>query len=282
MAVSLDVTLCAFTFRSSGDVQFHAFLEVCNCDYLSYFVGLAFARFELSEVFLCVNACFGEVTCERFVYSLFLLIFHPWTSHYTPNLTGLLCIAGVVVIGNLMAFPFYMAGVTMIGGTKKMVIFDDMKTMDKLSIFDQGIIETGEEYGPYEFKARSGDITIPYIAQEDALALMKELHVAPEAWAPLAEGKHGIFTHPLLSEIGSRYGKTPAQVALRWNVQRGVIILPKSTNPDRMKQNMDIFDFALTEEEMGQITALTLDHSEIINHFDPNLVRFLVTRKIHD
>ena len=57
----------------------------------------------------------------------------------------------------------------MIGGTKKMVIFDDMKTMDKLTIFDQGIIETGEEYGPYEFKARSGDITIPYIPQEDAL-----------------------------------------------------------------------------------------------------------------
>ena len=122
----------------------------------------------------------------------------------------------------------------------------------------------------------------PFFAQEDALKLMKDLGVAPEAWAPLAEGKHGIFTHPLLSEIGAKYGKTPAQVALRWNVQRGVIILPKSTNTDRMKQNMDIFDFNMTEEEMEQITALTLDHSEIINHFDPNLVRFLVNRKIHE
>lgn len=83
---------------------------------------------------------------------------------------------------------------TMIGGTKKMVIFDDMKTMDKLSIFDQGIIETGEEYGPYEFKARSGDITIPYIAQEDALRNSIE-HFADcirEGRESLANGEQGI------------------------------------------------------------------------------------------
>ena len=83
---------------------------------------------------------------------------------------------------------------TMIGGTKKMVIFDDMKTMDKLSIFDQGIIETGEEYGPYEFKARSGDITIPYIPQEDALRNSIE-HFADcirEGWESLANGEQGI------------------------------------------------------------------------------------------
>ena len=83
---------------------------------------------------------------------------------------------------------------TMIGGTKKMVIFDDMKTMDKLTIFDQGIIETGEEYGPYEFKARSGDITIPYIPQEDALRNSIE-HFArciEEGHESLANGEQGI------------------------------------------------------------------------------------------
>ena len=111
---------------------------------------------------------------------------------------------------------------------------------------------------------------------------MKEYGVQPEAWAPLAEGKHGIFTHPLLTEIGERYGKTAAQVVLRWNVQRGVVILPKSTKPERMAQNMDILDFTMTDEEMEQISALSLDHSEIINHFDPKLVQFLNRRKIHD
>ena len=83
---------------------------------------------------------------------------------------------------------------TMIGGTKKMVIFDDMKTMDKLTIFDQGIIETGEEYGPYEFKARSGDITIPYIPQEDALRNSIEhfAHCVQTGEQSLADGEQGI------------------------------------------------------------------------------------------
>ncbi len=122
----------------------------------------------------------------------------------------------------------------------------------------------------------------PFFAQPQALEVMKEYGVQPEAWAPLAEGKHGIFTHPLLTEIGERYGKTAAQVVLRWNVQRGVVILPKSTKPERMAQNMDILDFTMTDEEMELISALSLDHSEIINHFDPKLVQFLNRRKIHD
>lgn len=120
----------------------------------------------------------------------------------------------------------------------------------------------------------------PFFAQEAALENMARYGVAPEAWAPLAEGKHGIFTHPLLSEIGAKHGKSAAQVALRWNLQRGVIILPKSTHVERMKQNIDLFDFVLTAEEMASISKLTLDHSEIINHFDPQLVSFLLQRKI--
>ena len=122
----------------------------------------------------------------------------------------------------------------------------------------------------------------PFFAQEDAIALMKEYGIAPQAWAPLAEGKHGIFTDPEMTAIGAKSGKTSAQVALRWNTQRGVSILPKSTHVERMAQNLDIWDFSLTDDEMAKITAKTLDHSEIINHFDPKLVQFLNDRKIHD
>lgn len=120
----------------------------------------------------------------------------------------------------------------------------------------------------------------PYFAQPEALEVMKEYGIIPEAWAPLAEGKHGIFTDPMLTEIGAKYGKSAAQVVLRWNVQRGVVIIPKSTHVERMEQNLDVLDFALTDEEMAKISALTLDHSEIINHFDPKLVQFLNRRTL--
>ena len=122
----------------------------------------------------------------------------------------------------------------------------------------------------------------PFFSQEDALALMKEYGIQPQAWGPLAEGKHGIFTDPLLVGIGRKYGKSAAQVVLRWNTQRGVSILPKSTRVERMEQNMDIWDFELTEDEMKQIGEKDLGHSEIINHFDPGLVRALNGMKIHE
>lgn len=122
----------------------------------------------------------------------------------------------------------------------------------------------------------------PFFAQPLALETMKEYGVAPEAWAPLAEGKHGIFTNPVLTKIADKYGKSTAQIALKWNNQRGVIIIPKSTNPEYMDQNRDILDFELTEDEMNEISSLSLDHSEIINHWDPKLVQFLNRRNIHD
>lgn len=122
----------------------------------------------------------------------------------------------------------------------------------------------------------------PFFAQEDAIALMKQYGIVPQAWGPLAEGKHGIFTDPVLTEIGKKYGKSAAQVVLRWNVQRGVSILPKSTHVERMAQNIDIWDFELTEDEMKTIGAKDLGHSEIINHFDPQLVKMLCGMKIHE
>ncbi|MBR0392509.1 MAG: aldo/keto reductase, partial [Oscillospiraceae bacterium] len=110
--------------------------------------------------------------------------------------------------------------------------------------------------------------------------VMRSYGVAPQAWGPLAEGKHGIFTDPELTEIGRKYGKTAAQVVLRWNTQRGVSILPKSTHVERMEQNIDIWDFILTDDEMTVINKKDLGHSEIIDHFNTDLVKFLNLRKL--
>lgn len=122
----------------------------------------------------------------------------------------------------------------------------------------------------------------PFFAQDAALENMRELGVQPEAWGPLAEGKHGIFTHPVLVEIGQKYGKTAAQVALRWNAQRGVVVIPKSTHKERMEENLDIWDFSLTEEDRNAIAALDLGHSEIIDHSAAQTAKFLNGWKIHD
>ena len=120
----------------------------------------------------------------------------------------------------------------------------------------------------------------PFFQQENALSLMREYGVQPEAWAPFAEGRHGIFTHPVLTKIGEKYGKGAGQVALRWNTQRGVAVIPKSVHKERMEQNLDIWDFRLTDEEMAEIAALDIGRSEIIDHTDPRLVQALHGRKL--
>lgn len=121
----------------------------------------------------------------------------------------------------------------------------------------------------------------PFLTQEMTLTTMNEYGVQPQAWAPLAEGNFGIFSHPLLAEIGRRYGKSPAQVALRWNVQRGISVIPKTTHCQYMKQNLDIWNFQLTEEEMAQVGSLDLGHSEIVDVSNPTFIRNLHYWKIH-
>ena len=119
----------------------------------------------------------------------------------------------------------------------------------------------------------------PFFAQYAAIENMKSYGCVPQAWGPLAEGKHGIFTHPVLTEIGAKYGKTAAQVALKWNAQRGVSIIPKSVHKERMEQNIDIWDFVLSNADMKQIDALDLGHSEIIDHNDPAIVKYILSAK---
>ena len=122
----------------------------------------------------------------------------------------------------------------------------------------------------------------PFFRQQEAIRVMRSYGVVPEAWGPFAEGNHGIFTHPVLTKIGEKYGKSAAQVALRWNVQRDVVVIPKSVHKERMEQNMNIWNFKLSEEDMAEIAKLDLGHSEIVNHDDPAFTKMLHGMKVHE
>lgn len=98
--------------------------------------------------------------------------------------------------------------------------------------------------------------THPFTRQTDAMQLMNSLGIQIEAWAPFAEGRNDLFTRPDLAAIGARYGKSPAQVVLRWHLQRGVVAIPKSVHRERIEANFAIADFALTPDEMHTIDAL--------------------------
>lgn len=122
----------------------------------------------------------------------------------------------------------------------------------------------------------------PFFQQQLNIDTMREYGVIPQAWGPFAEGNHNIFSHPVLSKIGETYGKTAAQVALRWNIQRGVSVIPKSTHKDRMQQNINIWDFNLSDEDMAEIAQLDTGHSEIVDHTSPEFVKLVHGVKIHD
>lgn len=122
----------------------------------------------------------------------------------------------------------------------------------------------------------------PFFQQKEALKTMREFKVQPEAWGPFAEGKYGIFQNEVLNGIAQKYGKTAAQVILRWNVQRGVVVIPKSVKEERIKQNFDIWDFSLSADDMQKIAALDTGKSEIINHFTAQTAKWLNGYKIHD
>ena len=123
----------------------------------------------------------------------------------------------------------------------------------------------------------------PYYTQEPALETMKYYGVQPEAWAPLGGGRYKPFENEMLAGIAEAHGKTIGQVVLRWNVQRGVVVIPKSTHKERIEENFNIWDFSLTDEEMKQISSLDMGYQgTAIKHFDPEFVRMCTGRKIHD
>ncbi len=112
--------------------------------------------------------------------------------------------------------------------------------------------------------------------QREPQRIMEEFGTRIMSWGPLAEGRNGFFTNPLLAEIGARYGKSVPQVALRWLIQSGVIIIPKSTHIERMRQNIDIFDFALSDEEMAAIATLDTGRSLFFDHHDAETARMFM------
>lgn len=123
----------------------------------------------------------------------------------------------------------------------------------------------------------------PYFTQEDALETMKYYDVVPEAWAPLGGGRYNPFENEMLKEIAVKHNKSVGQVILRWNVQRGVVVIPKSTHKERIIENVDIWDFVLSEDEMKQISSLDQGYvGTAVKHFDPEFVRMCNQRKIHD
>ncbi len=122
----------------------------------------------------------------------------------------------------------------------------------------------------------------PFFQQKEAMAVMKEHHVQIEAWGPFAEGQKNIFTNDILTKIAGKYGKTTAQVILRWNIQRGVVVIPKSVHENRIQENINIWDFTLSEDDMEAIAQMDLGHSEIIDHFSANTAKYLNEFKIHD
>ncbi|MEW9702885.1 aldo/keto reductase [Paenibacillus sp. SI8] len=113
--------------------------------------------------------------------------------------------------------------------------------------------------------------------QVAAHELMKKYNTQIESWGPFAEGKNNLFTNSTLQQIGGNYDKSTAQVALRFLIQRGIVVIPKSVNKHRMEENFNVFDFTLTVEEMKKIAALDTGESLFFSHYDPQTVEFIIS-----
>ncbi|MFD0148144.1 aldo/keto reductase [Streptomyces sp. NPDC055721] len=122
--------------------------------------------------------------------------------------------------------------------------------------------------------------THPFFQRTDYQDLMREHGVRHQSWGGFAEGKNDLFTNPLLAEIGKEYDKSVAQVVLRWLTQRGVIAIPKSVRAERMAENIDVFDFALTDEQMAAIATLDTGSTLFFDHHDPAMVDWLAKRRV--
>ena len=114
----------------------------------------------------------------------------------------------------------------------------------------------------------------PHHQQNEQLEWANKYGIQLEAWAPFGEGRGGMFELPELKAIGEKYGKTPAQVMLRWHIQRGIVVIPKSTHIERMEENFNIFDFELTAEDMEVIASLDKNQSSFFSHTNPNMVEW--------
>lgn len=122
--------------------------------------------------------------------------------------------------------------------------------------------------------------TNPFHQRAEYQTLLEAEGVQIESWGPFAEGKNGLFSNDLLAGIGDKYGKSIAQVVLRWMIQRNVVVIPKTVSPDRMAENLDVFDFTLADDDMTRIATLDEGNSQFFDHRDPDMVRWLAARRL--
>lgn len=120
----------------------------------------------------------------------------------------------------------------------------------------------------------------PFQQQTKAIEALRAEGIQPEAWAPFAEGKNGIFTNEVLTSIGKKYNKSVAQVIVRWLVENDIVVLAKSTKPERMAENIDVFDFQLSEEDKKGIATLNVGESQFFSHADPAMIKWMASRRI--
>ena len=113
--------------------------------------------------------------------------------------------------------------------------------------------------------------------QKAAHAVMEKYGIAHESWGPFAEGRKDFFTNPTVMAVGEKYGKTVAQTALRYLIQSGVIVIPKSVRRERMEENLNVFDFKLSESDMSALSALDEDESAFFSHYDPSTVEWFMS-----
>lgn len=124
--------------------------------------------------------------------------------------------------------------------------------------------------------------THPFHQQNDTQQFLAENNVQIESWGPFAEGKNNLFQNELLTSIGQKYNKSIAQVVIRWLMQRGVVTIPKSVHKERMKENLNVFDFELSKDDMDAIKTLDTNESLFFDHRDPKMVKLLGERKLND
>ena len=122
----------------------------------------------------------------------------------------------------------------------------------------------------------------PFNQQIAAIKVMDEYNVQTESWAPFAQGRQNLFQNERLAAIGRQYDKSIAQVVLRWNIQKGVVVIPKSVHKARLEENFDVFDFALSHADMQDIASMDELTRLFVNHQDPEFVKNILGRKIHD
>ncbi len=121
----------------------------------------------------------------------------------------------------------------------------------------------------------------PFQQQRDNIRALHDEGIAVEAWAPFAEGKNGIFKNPILTKISDKYGKSVAQIILRWLIEQDIIVLAKSVKPERMLQNLNVFDFELTAEDKAEIVTIDDGESQFFSHADPKMIKWMAGRKLN-